>query len=121
MPDSVKAAPVAPFHEFYQSVKGTMPTGQLWEAYKAIVAADGTLLRLIVLPPEAPPGAVSALREALIRLNHDKGYAEESQKAFGYVPVWQTSPDNNAIAARSMTIAPATRTFIQDYIKNPPK
>ena len=68
--------------------------------------ADGTMLRLIVLPPGAPPAAVNAMREALVRLNSDKAHAEDSLKAFGYVPVWRAVADNNAVAARSMTLFP---------------
>src|SRR5262245_12630330 len=121
VPDAAKGAPVAAFHEFYRAMKGAMPSGPLWEAYKALVAADGTMLRLIVLPPGAPPAAVAALRAGLTRLNSDKAYAEDSQKAFGYVPVWRAAADNNAVAARSMTLEPATRAFLQNYIKNPPR
>src|SRR5581483_11644685 len=54
IPDSVKGSPVAPFHEFYKTVKGTMPSGPLWEAYKGVIAPDGTITRVIVLPPGAP-------------------------------------------------------------------
>jgi hypothetical protein len=121
VPDAAKGAPVSAFHAFYQAMKGTMPSGRLWEAYKSLVAVDGTMLRLIVMPPGTPPAAVTALREALIRLNGDKGHAEDSLKAFGYVPVWLASADNNTTAARSMTFDSATRSFLQDYIKNPPK
>jgi hypothetical protein len=42
------------------------------------------------------------LREALNRLDSDKGYAEDSRKAFGFVPVWLASADNNTTAVRSM-------------------
>src|SRR5207302_790871 len=70
--DSAKGSPVAPFHEFYRLVKGQMPAGQLWEAYKGLIAPDGTFTRVIVLPPGAPQAAVSALREGLTRLNGDK-------------------------------------------------
>jgi len=121
VPDGAKGAPVLAFHEFYQAMKGSMPSGQLWEAYKSLVAVDGNMLRLIVMPPGAPPAAVAALREALIRLNGDKGHQEDSRKAFGYVPVWLASADNNATAMRSMTLDQATRSFLLDYIKNPPK
>jgi hypothetical protein len=121
IPDSAKGSPVPPFHEFYQKVKGQMPFGQLWEAYKGMVAPDGTATRVIVLPPGAPQAAVLALREGLIRLNSDKAYAEDAQKAFGFVPVWRAEADNNAVAARSITLDAATRAFLQDYIKNPPK
>jgi hypothetical protein len=41
IPESAKNSPVAPFHEFYQKVKGEMPSGQIWEAYKGMVAPDG--------------------------------------------------------------------------------
>jgi len=121
VPDAAKGAPVSAFHEFYQTVKGSMPSGALWEAYKSLVAVDGNMLRLIVMPPGAPPAAVAALREALIRLNGDKGHQEDSRKAFGYVPEWLASADNNTTAIRSMTLDQATRSFLLDYIKNPPK
>ena len=71
VPDAAKGAPVSAFHEFYQTIKGTLPSGQLWEAHKGLVALDGNMLRLIVMPPGSPP-AVTALREALVRLNSDK-------------------------------------------------
>ena len=119
--DSAKGSPVAPFHEFYQQVKGQMPSGPLWDAYKGVIAPDGTMTRVIVLPPGAPQGAVLALREGLTRLNSDKAYAEDAQKAFGFVPIWRTSADNNAVAARSITLDAPTRAFIKDYIKNSPK
>jgi hypothetical protein len=121
MPDAVKGTTVSAFHEFYQTMKGVMPSGQLWEAYKSLIAVDGNMLRLVVMPPGSPPAAVAALRRALLRLNSDQAYAEDSRNAFGYVPVWIASPDNNAMAVRSMTFDSSTRSFLQNYIKNPPK
>lgn len=121
VPDEAKAAPVSAFHEFHRAMKGAMPSGPLWEAYKSLVAVDGNMLRLIVLPPGTPPAAVTALRAALIRLGSDQGYAEDSRKTFGFVPMWLASADNNATAVASMTFDPATRSFLQDYIRNPPR
>jgi hypothetical protein len=121
IPDSAQNSPVAPFHEYYRRVKGRVPSGELWDAYKGIIAPDGTMTRVIVLPPGAPQAAVEALRQGLTRLNGDKAYAEDAQKAFGFVPVWRAGADNNAVAARSMTLDAATRAFLRDYIKNPPK
>ena len=120
-PDSAKGAPVSPFHEYYQAMKGGMPSGKLWDAYKSLMAVDGNMLRLITMPPGAPKEAVAALREGLKRLNTDPAYAEDSRKTFGFVPVWIAAPNNNDVAARSMTLDPATRAFLINYIKNPPK
>jgi hypothetical protein len=35
--------------------------------------------------------------------------------------MWLASADNNATAVASMTFDPATRSFLQDYIRNPPR
>jgi tripartite-type tricarboxylate transporter receptor subunit TctC len=121
VPDAAKAIPVQTFPTLYEKVKGGTPSGPLWEAYKTVLSSDGTMQRLIAMPPGVPPAAVSALREGIGRLNRDKAHAEEALKAFGYVPVWRVGSDNNALAQRAMTIAPAARQFLLDYIKNPPK
>ena len=119
--DSAKGKQVQQFQTLYRALKGAEPSGQLWEVYKSVLAADGTLQRLIVMPPGVPAAAVAALREGLARLNKDKAHAEDAEKAFGYVPLWQIGTDNNAVAERSMTIRPEVRVFLLDYIKNPPK
>lgn len=121
VPGSMKDAPVPPFHEYHQKVKGQMPSGSLWEAYKGLAAADGTLSRLIVMPPKVPAVSVTTLRAALNKLNADKDYAEDGKKVFGFIPIWRADADNNQVAVRSMTMAPEIRTFLQEYIKNPPK
>jgi hypothetical protein len=32
-------------------------------------------------------------------------------------PIWRAEADNNAVAARSITLDAATRAFLQNYIK----
>ena len=76
----MKGLPDPTFHELYQKIKGTMPSGQFWEIYKAIIAADGIIQRLIVMPPGAPQPAVDAVRAAIARVNVDPAYAEEAER-----------------------------------------
>ena len=121
VPDSVKGLPLPPFHEFFQSVKGTMPSGPLWEAYKGILGADGIAQRLFVLPPGAPAAAVAALRDAVVRLNSDPAHAAEAQKLFGFVPAWLATTDTSAVIRRAVSVAPDTRTFLVNYVKSRPK
>ena len=121
-PDAVKDLPIPMFHELHQTIKGAMPSGQLWDIYKAIIGADGIIQRLIVMPPGAPQAAVQALRTGIERVNGDKAYAEEAQKAFGYVPLWLASSDTPKIAQTALSVKPEVRAFLTDYIKNlPPK
>jgi putative tricarboxylic transport membrane protein len=121
VPHPVKGLAILPFHELYQKIKGTMPSGQLWDIYKSIISADGVIQRMIVMPPGAPKPAVEALRAAIPRLNADKAYAEEAEKAFGFVPQWEAGADTNEVAQKALTVRPEVRAFLADYMKNLPK
>ena len=121
VPDAVKGLPILTFHELYQKIKGTMPSGQFWDIYKAIIGADGIIQRMIVMPPGAPQPAVEALRAAIARVNVDKAYAEEAEKAFGFVPQWAGGSDTPKVAQTALTVRPEVRTFLADYMKNLPK
>ena len=86
-----------------------------------IISTDGAIQRVIVMLPGAPKAAVEALRAAIPRVNADKLYAEEAEKAFGFVPQWEASPDTNKVAQAALTVRPEVRTFLADYMKNLPK
>jgi tripartite-type tricarboxylate transporter receptor subunit TctC len=121
VPDPVKGLPIPMFHELYQQIKGTMPSGQYWDIYKAIISADGIIQRMIVMPPGAPQAAVEALRAAIARVNADKAYAEEADRTFGFVPQWAAGPDTPKVAQTALTVRREVRAFLTDYMKNLPK
>jgi tripartite-type tricarboxylate transporter receptor subunit TctC len=121
VPDAMKGLTIPTYHELYQKIRGTMPSGQLWDIYKAIIAADGIIQRVIVMPPGAPQPAIDALRAAIHRVNTDAAYAEEAEKAFGFVPLWSAAPDTAQVAQRALSVSPGVRAFLADYIKNLPK
>jgi hypothetical protein len=121
VPDAVKGLTIPTYHELYQKIRGTMPSGQLWDIYKAIISADGIIQRMIVMPPGAPQPAVDALRAAIARVNTDAAYAEEAEKTFGFVPLWTGAPDTPQVAQRALSVPPEVRTFLTDYMKNLPK
>ncbi len=122
VPDGVKGLSIPMFHDLYHKIKGTMPSGQFWEIYKAIIAADGIIQRVIVMPPPgAPQAAVDALRTAIARVNGDAAYADEAEKTFGFVPQWAAGPDTPKVAQSALTVSPQVRAFLTDYMKNLPK
>jgi tripartite-type tricarboxylate transporter receptor subunit TctC len=121
VPDPVKDLPILNFHELYQKIKGIMPSGQYWDIYKSIISADGIIQRMIVMPPGAPQPAIDALRAAIAGVNGDKAYAEEAEKAFGFVPQWAAGPDTPKVAQTALTVRPEVRAFLADYMKNLPK
>ncbi len=121
VPQPVAGLPILPFHELYRLIKGVMPSGRLWDIYKAIIAADGVIQRVIVMPPTVPAPAVAALRAAITGVNGDNAYAEEAEKSFGFVPQWEARPDTPTVAQAALSVPPDVRAFLVDYIRNVPK
>jgi tripartite-type tricarboxylate transporter receptor subunit TctC len=113
----VKGLTIPAFQELYRTIKGVPPSGQLWEVYLSALALTSAMGRLIALPPQAPQGAVAALRNATAKLNNDPAFADDSMKALGFVPDYVTGPDVNRLARQTLSVRPETRTFVADYIK----
>ena len=76
--------------------------------------------RMIVMPPGAPPAAVASLRTAIARVNADKDYIADAEKAFGFVPLWRASADTPRVAMTALSMKPEVRAFLTDYMKNLP-
>ena len=118
-PKVMEGSPIQPFQEFYRKLKGSLPSGQLWEVYRTHLAVDSAMLRLIVMPPGSPKAAADALRTALARLNNDKEYAEDAMKTIQFVPQYETGADINEHIRRRLEVKPEIRSFVTDYIKAP--
>jgi tripartite-type tricarboxylate transporter receptor subunit TctC len=121
VPRVMAGSSIAPFHEFYRTLKGPLPSGPLWDAYRTNLAVDSAMLRTIVMPPGSPPAAVDALRTALARLNEDKDYGEEALRTIQFAPHYETGPDINERVRPRLTVPPAIRSFVLDYMKRAPK
>ena len=113
----IEGLPIVSFPELYRKIKGEMPTGQLWDAYRTILTVNGAMQRQIVLPPATPPAALAALRAAVLELNDDKEHAEEAARTIGFVPEWVAGPDTNNEVRSAITISPDMRAFIADYVR----
>jgi len=121
VPEAIQGLAILPFHELFQKIKGTLPAGELWDIYKAIIGADGIIQRVIVMPPGVPQAAVDAVRAAIPRVNADKAYAEEAEKTFGFVPRWDAGPDTPKVAQTALSVRPEVRAFLAAYMKNVPR
>jgi tripartite-type tricarboxylate transporter receptor subunit TctC len=106
------------YPQLYKEVKGTLPAGPLWNAYKTLFDINSTLQRVIVLPPGAPKAAYEALRLGIERLNNDKDFAAEALKTIKFVPDYPSAPDINQKVRAMMQVTPEMRTFINNYMRN---
>jgi tripartite-type tricarboxylate transporter receptor subunit TctC len=109
------------FPQLYRKIKGKMPSGEYWNAYRTLYEMNNSLLRLVALPPGAPQPAIEALKKAVDRLAHDKEFAAESLKILEYVPEYETAPDLSAQVRKVMVVAPEMRDYIVKYTRNVPK
>jgi tripartite-type tricarboxylate transporter receptor subunit TctC len=109
------------FPQLHKKIKGTLPSGQLWDAYRTLFDVNSTLQRMIVLAPGAPRAAYDSLSKAIERLNHDQEFAAEALKTIEFVPDYPTGPDMSATVRAMLHATPEMRTFINDYMRNVPK
>jgi hypothetical protein len=115
--NQAKGLPVQPFQEFYRSVNnGKLPSGILWETYLALITLNGSMQRIVALPPGTPKAAVEAVRGALNKLNNDKEFAADAMSKFGYVPEYHAEPGSELRIRQSLTVREEIRKFVADYI-----
>jgi tripartite-type tricarboxylate transporter receptor subunit TctC len=109
------------FPQLHKKIKGTLPSGKMWEAYRTLFDINSTLQRLVVLPPGTPQAAYDALRVAIERLNQDKEFAAEANKVIEFAPDYPTAPDMSKQVRAMLHATPEMRAFINDYMRNTPK
>jgi tripartite-type tricarboxylate transporter receptor subunit TctC len=109
------------YPQLYRKIRGTLPSGRLWDAYRVLYDMNSTLQRMIALPPGTPPAAIAVLRNAIETLNADKEFAAEALKTIEFAPDYPTAPDMSQKVRAMMVATPAMRDFINDYMRNPPK
>lgn len=109
------------FPQLHKKLKGTLPSGQLWEAYRTLFEVNSTLQRVIALAPGAPQAAYDALRVAIERLNDDKEFAAEALKTIEFIPDYATGPDMKAHVRGLLHATPEMRKYINEYTRNVPK
>jgi tripartite-type tricarboxylate transporter receptor subunit TctC len=119
--NQMRGVDVMTFPELYKKIKGKMPEGELWEIYKRVIALNGAMQRMIVLPPNSPPDAIKELRAAIAKLNDDKDYGQDATKTFGFVPEWTAEADVADRIRKALVLPQSIKDFMQAYIKNAPR
>ena len=119
VPKSMAGQGVPPFQEFYRDVKGGVPSGILWDVYRANLAIDQAMLRAVVdaARRRRRPPSMRCVRRSRA-LNNDKDYAEEAMKVMQFVPQYATGADLNARVRKTLVVKPEIKTFVADYLKS---
>jgi tripartite-type tricarboxylate transporter receptor subunit TctC len=119
--NQMRGLDIKTFPELYKEIKGKMPEGELWEIYKRIIALNGAMQRILVLPPNSPPEAIRELRAAVDKLNTDAAYGEDAVKTFGFVPEWTATNDVPDRIRKALVLPQSVKDFMAAYVKNAPR
>src|SRR6202047_278591 len=85
-PKQLDGLTIPSFPQLYRQIKGTPPSGRLFEAYRVLYDMNSTLQRMIALAPGTPPAAIAALRAAIEGLDNDKEFAAEGLRVIEFAP-----------------------------------
>lgn len=118
VPKQVEGTSLLAFRDLYRKIKGSDPSGPLWDAYLSIISTNGAMQRMIAFAPGVPQAAVETLRTALLRLDGDPAFAEDATKAIGFVPDFKAGPNTNREVRQALSVRPETKAFLADYVKN---
>lgn len=121
VPKGVADLSIPGFQELYAKAKGGLPKGPLWDAYLSIIYLSGNNFRLLALPPGAPAQAREALRAAVVKLDSDREFAEDTTKAFGFVPVFDAAADLGPRLRKALSAPPEAKAFFARYIEEASK
>jgi hypothetical protein len=111
------AGDIPSFDEYYESVKGEPPAGELFEIYKWLLPNVNGIVYAAVLPPGSPDAASQILRDSFMRVTADEEYRAEEEKMFGFnLPVVTAQQGKKML--NNMTNAPEhIRSFLEEYIR----
>lgn len=111
-----KNIPAPTFSELYRKIKGTEPSGILFEAFRAVNRSGANVQRLLVVPAGTPKQAIDELRVAVAAAADDKGYKEEALKALKFVPDYVTGEAAQKLVEASIKTTPEVIEFLKGYI-----
>ena len=73
---------VPTLYELYKKRYGKEPSGNVWGAYRAIVALFGNLDKALLLPPTVDPQISQTISEACERMVQDPSFLADGSKKF---------------------------------------
>ena len=117
-PLQVEGLDLPAYHELFKQIRGTEPSGPMWETYKTIVALSHAMQRIAAFPPGTPKPAIVAITAAFKKLETDEDFAAEGRRTFGFVPAFRSGSDTNERIRSALAVAPETKAWIARYVED---
>ncbi len=104
------------YPDFLKEMKGALPTGDLWDAWRLINSVGTVFLRVLAMPPNTPHEAVAAIQAALVQMVDDPAYRSEAMTAIKFVPRYVVDDRTETLYRAMLSPEPRLKHFIHDYV-----
>ncbi len=111
------AGDIPSFIDFYESVNGKPPAGELFEMYKWLLPNVNGIVYAAFMPPDSPELALQILRDSFASVTEDADYRAEERKMFGFNLPVVSSKEGTEIIDNMANAPEHVREFLQQYIK----
>ncbi len=109
--------PAKTFPDFYRDVKGDLPTGIAWDAWRLTNFLGSVMMRTLVMPPGSPGEAANILKKAIAELATDRDFVEDSMKTMQFVPRYELDDRSEQLFRKMLNPEPRLKDFIANYIE----
>lgn len=104
------------FTEVFRQIHGKAPTGIKYEVLKAANMASQNLSRVAILPPDSPPEATLALRQAFTALSGDEEFIAEAKKAMRFHPRFDVGEDGERLRDKVLRAPVEVVDYARKYV-----
>lgn len=104
------------FTEVYIQIHGKPPSGIKYEALKAANLASQNMNRVALLPPNSPPPAVLAMRQAFVGLAKDEEFLADANKVMRFHPRFEIGEDGERLRSKVLQAPPEVVDFVRQFI-----
>ena len=104
------------FKEVYESVHGTEPSGDAWEAWKAFFVGGFSAQKMVFLPKGTPQEIIDAYDKAFNKVLEREDFEEKSAKILGVYP--QSTGESAQLKLKQGTVVPdSARVWIKNWLQ----
>jgi hypothetical protein len=107
---------VPSYMEFYRSVHGTDPSGEIYEMYKWILPRVNNIVYAALLPPGTPEEPTRILRESFVKVTGDSDYQAEEQRMYGFSLPLVGAEEGTEILRSLYDVPEEVASFFEAYI-----
>ncbi len=113
--DSPYIKDIPSFISVYKKLRGGMPSGMEWEAFKWLLTTLSSRSQIAFLPPGSPDAAATALRAGFVATAKDKAYRKFYLKSFGSPWSIGSVAEGEKVLKNYKTVDPKIVAFLKKF------